>query len=153
MIWIIKSQLFVCSVILLFIIQNEYNYYWWRDDAKPRHQWCYRPVLSKCLKPMPTQCWWNRRMRLMGLLHSLVCSPRVRLTKAYDVTIQRYRNTQKNWSQQNAYFPLYKLKMLCETPKVPFVISHKLLNLNTAKHAFDEALKMCDLCYVRVMIS
>ena len=49
------------------------------------------------------------------------------LTKAYEVTIPQF---------QDAYFAMYGFIILCEIPKVPFEISHKILNPYTAKYAF-----------------
>ena len=66
-----------------------------------------------------------------------------RLTKADDVTIQRYRNSHaKIENSKNAYFAVYGFKILCEISKVPFEISHKNLNPYTAKYAFYEVLKV-----------
>ena len=43
---------------------------------------------------------------------------------------------------------MYRFKILCEISKVPFEISHKILNLYTAKYAFYE-----DFNIWRLMIS
>ena len=43
---------------------------------------------------------------------------------------------QKKRRQQNAHFAVYGFKILCEISKVPFEISHKILNAYTAKYAF-----------------
>ena len=72
-----------------------------------------------------------------------------RLTKAYDVTIQRYRNSHAtNRRQQNPYFTVYGFKILCEISKGPFEISHKLWNTYTGKYTFYGVLKIW-----RLMIS
>ena len=60
--------------------------------------------------------------------------PGARLTKAYDVTIPRYRNSHEKKGNS-------KMHILCEISKVPFEISHKILNSYTAKYAFYEVLK------------
>ena len=61
-----------------------------------------------------------------------------RLTKAYDVTIQRYRNSHAKIedSKMHILFVVYGFKILCEISKVPFEISHKILNPYTAKYEF-----------------
>ena len=48
----------------------------------------------------------------------------------------------KNKRHQNAYFAAYGFKILCEISKVPFEISHKILNPYTAKCEFYEVLKI-----------
>ena len=53
----------------------------------------------------------------------------------------------------NAYFAAYGFKILREISKVPFEISHKILNPYTAKYAFYEVLKIDDLRYLRVVTS
>ena len=47
---------------------------------------------------------------------------------------------------------MYGFEILCEFSKVPFHISHKILNPYTVKYAFDAVLKFDDLWYLRVMI-
>ena len=44
---------------------------------------------------------------------------------------------------------MYGFKILCEISKVPFEISHKILNPYTAKYAFYEVLKFDDLWYLK----
>ena len=48
----------------------------------------------------------------------------------------------QNSKQWNAYFAVYGFKILCEISKVPFEISHKILNPYTAKYAFYDVLKI-----------
>ena len=69
--------------------------------------------------------------------------PGGRPTKAYDVTIQRYRNSHaKIEKQYNAYFAVYGFKILCE-----------ILNPYSAKYVFYQVLKFDNLWYLRVMTS
>ena len=66
-----------------------------------------------------------------------------RLTKAYDVTIQIYRNS--HTKTENSRMHILRCmgsKFLCEISKVPFEILHKILNPYTAKIAFHEVLKI-----------
>ena len=62
---------------------------------------------------------------------------RDRLTKAYDVTIEKYRKSHKS---KNAYFAAYGFKILREISKDTFEISHKILAPRTAKYAFYKVL-------------
>ena len=60
--------------------------------------------------------------------------PGDRRTEAYDVTNQRYRNSHaKIEDRKMQILWCAGLKILCEISKVPFEISHKILNLHTAK--------------------
>ena len=75
--------------------------------------------------------------------------PGARLAKAYDVTIQRYRNSHAKIEKSKMHIlRCMDSKILCEISKVPFEISHKILNSYTAKYAFYEVLKIW-----RLMIS
>ena len=70
------------------------------------------------------------------------CHLGARLTKAYDVTIQVYRNSHaKKTRHWHAYFVVNWLKSVCEILKVLFEISHKILNPYTTKSVFYEVLK------------
>ena len=88
------------------------------------------------------QCdnWWQR-YRYLG----------DRLTKAYDVTIQRYRKSHAKISQWNEYFAVYGFKIMCDISKVSFEL--KNLNPYTTKYAFYEELKLDELWYLRVVAS
>ena len=44
---------------------------------------------------------------------------------------------------------MYGFKILCEISKVPFEISHKILNPYTAKYAFYGMLKFYNLWYLK----
>ena len=50
------------------------------------------------------------------------------MTKSYDVTNQSHRKSQKTETQQNVYFAVCGIKILCKISKVPFEILHKILN-------------------------
>ena len=52
--------------------------------------------------------------------HMLV--PGTRLTKAYDVTIPRCRNSHAKYKTVKCMFAVYWFKILCEISKVPFEI-------------------------------
>ena len=59
--------------------------------------------------------------------------PGARLTKAYDVTTQRYRNSHAKIEDSKMHLLRCEFKILCEISKVPFEISRKILNSYTAK--------------------
>ena len=65
------------------------------------------------------------------------------LTVAYDVTIQRCRNSYAKMEySKNTYFAVRGFKILFEISKVSFEISHKIWNPYTAQYAFYEMLKI-----------
>ena len=61
---------------------------------------------------------WGQNSMNSTKMRVFLLSPTKGLSKIYDITIQRYRKSHKNTSQQNAYFAVYELKM-CEISKVP----------------------------------
>ena len=61
-----------------------------------------------------------------------------RLTKTYDIIIERYRTLHTKLTKMH----ILQFKILCEISEVPFEISHKILNPYTAKYAFYEVLKV-----------
>ena len=63
-----------------------------------------------------------------------------RPTKAYDVTIQRYRNTHAKIENSGMHI-LRCWSSKFEISKGTFEISHKILNTYTEKYAFYEVLK------------
>ena len=56
-----------------------------------------------------------------------------RLTKAYDVTVQRHLNSHTKFEDSKYISCGVWVQILCEISKVPFEFSHKILNSYTAK--------------------
>ena len=67
---------------------------------------------------------------------SVIWVPGARLTKAYDVTIQRYRNSHAETEDSKMHILRCTGSKVC----VSFEISHKSLGPYTAKYAFYEVL-------------
>ena len=80
---------------------------------------------------------------VMGWLDAHYVTPGACLTKAYDVTIQRYRKSHTKIKPCKMHiFAVYGFKIWCEISKVPFEISHQILNPYTAQFAFYKVLNV-----------
>ena len=74
--------------------------------------------------------------------------PGARLTKTYDITIQRYSNSHAKIEDSKMHVLWCMVQNFVWNFKGAFEISHKILNPYTAKYAFYEVLKIW-----RLMIS
>ena len=93
----------------------------------------------------------HNEKQYIELLHRQ--GPGARLAKANDVTIQRYRNSHATLQDSKMYILQCMGSKVCEISKVPFEISHQILNQYTAKYAFYEVVKIDNLWHLRVMTS
>ena len=81
-------------------------------------------------------------------------TPGACLTKTYDITIQRYCKSQLNINVIKMHILLvYGFKILCEISKVPFEISHKILNPFTTKLKLWGVKSLVNYDILRVMIA
>ena len=81
--------------------------------------------------------WIYLFMLGLKLTHVKKWGPGARLTKAYDVTIQRYRISYAKIDDSKMHI------LRCVDSKICMkLISHKILNSYTAKYAFYEVLKI-----------
>ena len=131
-----RHQMETFSALLVICARNSPIPVWingWVNNREAgdlrRHRVHYDVILMVLRTDTWQECELMQEQCIIGMRR-----PRARLTKAYDVTIQRYRNSHA----KNEDSKMHILRCMGSKFCVKFQRAHKILNPYTAKYAFYE---------------